>query len=195
MAINVYKPPESEPLAETDNRSDEFYIVSKFKVSLLFLATFGMYMVYWFYINWRNYRDTMGSGLPALRSVFYLFFTHSLFNKVDEVLDRKKIAYQWSPGLLATLFVVLSLFASITEKIGTENTDFPFTLLSVATLPLILLVVLKAQGAINCSQEDPDGALNSSLTVYNYLWLLFGLVLWVFFVVDTLVSYKIISPL
>lgn len=34
-----------------------FYVVSTRKFAILFLATLGLYWIYWFYKNWDRYKD------------------------------------------------------------------------------------------------------------------------------------------
>ncbi len=166
---------------EPDVKTNDFYVVSKLKFSVLFLATVGLYLIYWFYINWRNYRDATGANvIPPLRSVFYIFFTHSLFNKIDSVLKNNKIEYSWSPRILATLFVVLSIVSNLLDRLSFKEIGSPLTdILSLVMLPFMLLIILKAQDAINFSQNDREGSSNSHFTLYNSLWVVLGVLFWV----------------
>ena len=195
MNTDVYRPPESDLLLGSEEKAHQFYVVSKLKVTVLFLATVGLYVIYWFYINWRNYRDTVGEKImPAPRSIFYIFFTHSLFNKVDAVLKNKQIEYEWSPKILATLFVIVSIASNILDSLSYDEIGSPLTdILSIMILPITLLIVLKAQEAINLSQNDRDGLFNSRFSLYNYLWLALGIVFWILIAVGLMDTYDLIQ--
>jgi len=180
LTDNVYKPPQSNLLQDSDTDTRKFYVVSKTKLSVLFLTTFGIYVVYWFYVNWRNYKDATGQKLrPILRAIFYIFFTHSLFKKVDSELSLKELEFNWSPSIVATLFVFISIARDIFSSFSSNGIDSPLTdILSLVILPIALPFLLKAQDAINISQNDMKGESNCKFTVYNYLWIFVGALLW-----------------
>lgn len=185
LTNDVYEPPKSELISEFETKSNLFYVVSKTKLSVLYLATLGMYTVYWFYVNWRNYRDTTGQELmPIPRAIFYIFFTHSLFSEVDSKLKLKNVEFNWAPNLLATNFVILSIAMNIIDRLASKGIGSPTTdLITLGILPFVLIILLKAQEAINLSQDDKYGKSNRSFTVYNYLWIVLGVILWLFIVV------------
>jgi hypothetical protein len=180
LAKEIHKPPESGLLVETETREDQFYVVSKTKLSILFLTTVGFYTFYWFYVNWRNYRDRVGVRLmPIPRAIFYIFFTHSLLNKVDEIIEKKQFEYKWSSKLVATMLVMISVVSNILDRLSFKEIGSPLTdILSLAILPFLLLILLKAQEAINLSQNDKAGTSNSRITIYNYIWIALGSVFW-----------------
>lgn len=195
MSDEIYKTPQSDLLPENRGSKKKFYVVSKLKFSALFIATLGLYTIYWFYINWRNYRDVAGVKImPAPRSLFYIFFTHSLFNKVEEDLKTKAIEYNWWPKTLATLFVILSIASNVFDRLSFREIGSPLTdVLSLAILPISLLIMLKVQKAINLSQDDPEGTSNSKFTTYNYLWVILGLIFWALLVIGMLDLFGLIS--
>lgn len=189
MTDNPYEAPKSDVLLESGEPTNKFYVVSKTKLSVLFIATFGLYAIYWFYVNWRNYRNVEGEKLwPVPRSIFYIFFTHSLFRKVDLELKQKGLEFKWSPGSNATLFVVISILSSLLDQSSFEEAGFPWmSVLSLALMPLAMIFLLKAQDAINLSQGDGHGDSNRKFTLYNYLWILAGVVFWAFVLMGMLI--------
>lgn len=83
MESNLYEAPQST-LSDVESLEDkEFYVVSIKKFTILFMATFGFYSIYWFYRNWKmskaKYRDDIW---PVARGIFSIFFVHSLFDYV-----------------------------------------------------------------------------------------------------------------
>lgn len=182
MTDNVYRPPETELIQSDSSVNNKFYIVSKTKFSVLYITTVGIYLLYWFYVNWKNYKKETGQRmLPLARAIFAIFFTHALFKAVDTELKSKSLSYNWSPGGLATLYVLLSIASFIIDKLAQESIGSPFTdVVSLILIPaIILFIFLKAQGAINLSQDDKHGDSNSQFTLYNYLWMIPGILLWV----------------
>ncbi|MEL7184814.1 MAG: hypothetical protein AAFN50_00085 [Pseudomonadota bacterium] len=113
------------------------------------------------------------------RGIFYIFFTHSLFTDVDTRLRDKDPDYSWSPNLIATLFVLLTIINRVADRVMPEALISGWVILFSASLWFVLPALLvPAQKAINAACSDPNGASNRKLTAANYVWLLLGLLLW-----------------
>ena len=195
MTNEPYKTPQADLLAGSDEASGQLYVVSRTKMAILFMATFGLYTVYWFYQNWRNHKDFYGTKIwPVPRSIFFIFFTHSLFGKVDALLREKQPEFEWSPNLLATLFVIVSIISNVLDRLSYREIGSPLTdILSLLILPVALIILLKAQDAINLSQDDRDGESNRRLTLYNYIWIVLGGIFWIFVAIGLLAIAGVIS--
>jgi len=191
----IYKPPESDLTSGREEQAHRFFIVSRAKLAVLYLSTLGLYALYWFYINWRNFRDATGEKImPLPRAIFYIFFTHSLFRKVDANLKTRNIEFPWSPGLYASVFVILAIAGNILDRLSFREIGSPFTdVASIALLPVSLLLLLKAQQAINLSLDDPEGDFNSRFTVLNYLWIALGVIFWALIALGLLEMFGVIS--
>ena len=188
MSENVYQAPKSGLIEDSEQRGTQFYVVSQAKLSVLYLATLGMYGVYWFYAHWRHHRDYTGEkNLPVMRGIFNIFFTHSLFAEIDFRLRDQRLEYSWSPYLLATFFVVTTIAGNVLDQLSYNEIGSPMTdVFSLLTLPVLLSILLKAQNAANLSQGDEHGERNSHFTVFNYLWLVPGMLLWALLVIGLL---------
>jgi hypothetical protein len=86
MIDNVYAAPTSNLNAPRTQENGMFYVVSERKFYLLFIATLGMYSVYWFYQNWATYKAGSSYGSsdaasiwPLGRTILAIFFVHALF--------------------------------------------------------------------------------------------------------------------
>ena len=181
MIEDPYKAPEAELLNDDEGQLPEFYVVSVTKFSLLFILTTGLYALYWFYRNWRLYKEKHQENIwPAPRALFSIFFTHRLFEYVDVRLRNLEAAYKWRPDLWATLYVVMSIVSYIAERLSAKEIGSPYTdLLGLLLLPFLYWSLLQAQKAINVAVGDPQGQTNSEYTIYNWLWMLFGGFIWV----------------
>jgi hypothetical protein len=157
-----------------------FYVVSAVKFWLLYLATFGLYGVFWMYSHWAAHkRATRGDEWPVARAIFMIFFVHSLANLVDAALRRTGARHDWAPNVVAT-FAVLAMIAlrlidRLPATVMSDETAFVLTLLVLPVLGLLLWLI---QRAANIACGDPAGAGNARLTVGNWAWLLLGGVLW-----------------
>ncbi len=102
-----------------------------------------------------------------------MFFTHSLFYKVEEYASDKQRPLNWKVDSHATSVVLLLILSGICERLSTKSIGSPWTDLAW----LLLLVPLyygyrKAQRYINAACGDPQGLSNSELTGANWAWMI-----------------------
>jgi hypothetical protein len=177
MSEELYAPPQAR-IAEADDVPGEFYLVSPRKFILLFVFTIGLYSVFWFYQNWSLYRRRHGLKLwPAPRAIFQIFFTHSLFDNVDQSLRRSGRRYAWSPGTQATLYVVLLIVSTFIDRLVESDSPVVLGLMILSSL-LPGLPLLVAQRAINLAENDAAGSRNSALSAANLAWIIAGALVW-----------------
>lgn len=176
---DVYKTPRAE-LIVGDTTGDDFYIVSKSKCILLLLLTIGLYQYYWFYKNWQLQKLKTGESIrPVWRSIFAIFFIHSLFNRVDYKKIELRISEDWHPNALATFYIIFSILLSILNRLSANSIGVPYT--SVSFIPFLFLhcyIVYRAQFMINLVCGDADGIQNNRYTPMNSLWIVIGLLFW-----------------
>jgi hypothetical protein len=178
--------------ATADAAADSmFYVVSRRKLAILFITTFGLYGLYWFYKNWDQYRNHArweSQGRPSIwpipRAVFLVFFIHSLFREVKAFGRDKPQVAQWNNDLHAWLMIGLYVGLNVLDRLTSKSIGSPYTdLLSFTGMVVLLFAFLKAQAMINVSCDDPDGKGNAQLTKANYVWILLGgLVIGVLFI-------------
>ena len=179
MADELYAPPQAD-VSVADTSEKAFYVVAPRKFLLLSILTLGFYDVYWFYKNWRivKLRDNLDIW-PPMRGLFYIFFTHSLFERVDTELRAGDNYEDWHSSSVATVVVLLAISSAILDRMTRYSVGEPFTdILSVLLIPVGAWVLLRAQKAINLACEDPQGSSNSSLTVGNWIWMILGGLMW-----------------
>lgn len=156
--------------------SNDFYIVGLFKLAILFSCTLGLYMVYWFYRNWKLQKDTTDEDCwPIMRGVFFIFFTHELFARIDKKLRITERKYDWSSNYTATLFIGLVLISRISDKLALKGIGLPYTdLAGLILLPIIGILLIYVQRIINFTCNDVDGESNNKFTSLNFLWIALG---------------------
>lgn len=161
--------PSSEPM---------FFVVSIRKLVVMHSCTFGLYWLYWFYQNWSIYRKRSGEKvLPFVRTYFWPFFLYSLLSRVDQHLHRSEHNHAWSPIWLTftSLFLVLLVGGASAMSGAIPEMD----LVALALEFSGLWVLARMQRAINVSAGDPRGERNSRFTIWNWIWMSAGILLWV----------------
>lgn len=114
-----------------------YFAVSKSKLIVMSLCTFGIYEIYWFYKNWKLIKERNGKNIrPFWRSIFAVFFCHSLFKSIRDSGDSHGFGSDINPGWLAVGYLGLSV---------TWRLPDPFWLVSMLTF----LPLLPAQELIN----------------------------------------------
>ncbi len=182
---NIYKTPSAE-LLDSDSQEGRraFFSTSKPKLLVLFIATFGSYSVYWFYKHWEYRKRYFGEDvIPILRGVFYIFFIHSLFERIRSSALVNSIEVGFSLGLMATVYLLLDIASRILDKVSQRTDEIGF--LDFASMAIVFLLVIPpymAQGVANRINQDPDGLINCRFSFYNYLFIIPGAALWLFIV-------------
>lgn len=176
MQENVYAVPESSLEISQVPVRQMFYVVSKTKFWVLFIFTFGYYSIYWHFKNWKQFKDYHNEKMmPAMRGIFSIFFTHTLFREVDSELKKRSKEFYWSPGLWATLAVVAVIAARIIDRLYVNDLIGSFAFASVFIfVALNGFSLSKAQLAINESCDDPLGSANRKFTILNWIWITLG---------------------
>ena len=179
MAENPYAPPNAELTVGAADRQ-LFYVVGLRKFLVLFVATMGIYQIFWFYENWRAYREASGEKLwPVARALFSIFFVHRLFRLVQARLDNARRAVGWDLRSYATWLVVLLIVSNAMDRAAMRsNSSQLVDLLSLVILLPLGFVLYRAQVSINASCDDPQGTTNSEFTLTNYLVIALGVLWW-----------------
>jgi len=181
MADDVYQAPDSEVLVEP-SETQEFYVVSLSKAMVLFYLTMGMYILYWNFKHWQQFKTRHQNDIwPIPRAIFAVFFTHSLFAEIKQSATDKNKNYQWAAGIFATIIVVTFILSGILTNLSMRGIGQPITdALGLLILPLQGWIIYNAQKHANFACGDADGNSNSSYTGLNILWIVLGIILWLF---------------
>lgn len=178
MEENIYQTPASQVVNEDDQ--NEFYVVSIRKFTLLFFLTLGIYSVFWFYKNWKEFKLFHDFSIwPVPRAIFSIFFVIQLFSYVKERLQINQSSYSFDAKGLGIAYIVFAVIDKGLSRLSYRNDEsIVYDLLSIALLPVVYVILLKAQKAINHAVNDPDGSQNDSFTAANYVWMILGGILW-----------------
>ncbi|NMP31057.1 hypothetical protein HII17_05715 [Thalassotalea sp. M1531] len=175
-----------EPVTTTEM---EFYAVSQKKFLIMFLGTFGIYSIYWFYKHWSLYKESENEAMwPVMRSIFQVFFTHSLFSLFEMKYQIKTGEAPKSINHIATIFVVTAIIGNIGSNLSERGYGIPFTYYSLLiALPITCWCLYQAQSLANYASDDVEASSNNKLTSLNYIWLALGAVIWLLNIVGLFV--------
>jgi hypothetical protein len=123
----------------TDPSSSDLplFPVATAKFVVLSSVSFGIYELYWIYQNWIRIRRTSGDLVsPFWRTFFAPVFAFSLFARICVMAEEQGIPADWSPNVLATLYLVLCLMSLLPD---------PWWLMSIAAFVPMLPVQQTAQ--------------------------------------------------
>lgn len=179
MSDSIYAPPEAE-IAAPQGDGPRYYVVSPTKFLLLSILTAGLYLAYWMYRNWRQIKAVDNSNIwPVPRGIFSIFFMHSLLADVQASFVRQGKDYEWNPTLIATTFVALAVISTVAGQFVNYTAQSMLIYLPLLAMPVLYgIVLLGAQKGINAASDDVGGSGNANLTVANYLWMIFGVLMW-----------------
>jgi hypothetical protein len=182
---NPYAPP-TAAVADIDNASTStvavdapFFAVTLFKYVLMFVCTFGLYQIYWFYKNWQLIKEREGfAGIrisPLPRGIFSVFFCYQCFAKIRDyehpaVQPRRLLA-----GPLAAGWIILSLLWRLPD---------PWWWPSTVSF-LFILPVQRRVNQIN-AEVAPEQDRNGRLTWLNWIGVGVGSLLLLLILIGTL---------
>lgn len=173
-----------QTVMETDSNpatGDQAYLsVSPTKLKWLYLATFGLYGIYWFYKNWKLQQPYIdGKIMPVMRGIFSIFFAHALTKRIKQSMLRQDIPENKHLGFLATLFVLLVVIGNLASTLADNQVVPPyFNIIWLIMFYLSAYPLIELQDKINMLKDDPIGSINSRYDWRGYAALLIGGVLW-----------------
>lgn len=158
-----------------------FYVVSMGKFSALFIATMGLYSIYWFYKHWHVLGAVQQKNTqPILRTVFNVVFMPALCKALHNAEKEKGQHYNWNPQALALGYIALQIISvAISFAVHDEKISINWALIQIPLLFGHFLYLYKFQLVANRVCDDPFGKTNSTFSIHNHIWIVFGIVLWI----------------
>lgn len=173
-----------QTVMETDSNpaigDQAYFSVSPTKLKWLYLATFGLYGIYWFYKNWKLQQPYIDDKImPVMRGIFSIFFAHALTKRIKKSMLRQDIPENKHLGFLATMFVLLVVLGNLASTLADNQVVPPyFNIIWLIMFYLSAYPLIELQDKINMLKDDPIGSINSRYDWRGYGALLIGGVLW-----------------
>ncbi|MFT5175633.1 MAG: hypothetical protein ACI8W7_003825 [Gammaproteobacteria bacterium] len=176
--VNLYQAPSADLTAVPGDQT--FFVSSIRKVAVLYVMTFGVYALYWFYKHWDSLAPHLDKKvIPALRALFSIFFTHSLFRQFDSGAQRAALKPDWRPELSATLLVVALIVSQIADGIARRSDEFGHVdWIGYVAMIAVVFPMITAQRVANAAAEDIEARANSNFSVVNWLIIVIGGCFW-----------------
>ncbi|MCE9685500.1 hypothetical protein LZP73_04610 [Shewanella sp. AS16] len=155
--------------------------VSLKKLVIMFTLTFGAYQFYWFYKQWQALKQHYALEVwPIARSIFSIFFIHSLYDYVNGYIRETEREYSWKSEGLALTYVLVAIASGILNQLIKADDSSNFLIIVSLFLPLAMLYPLyQGQKAINFALEAVEHPINDRLTWLNWGWIILGALYWI----------------
>ena len=153
------------------------YYISLQRVLLMTALSYGLYLFYWFYITWKQFRDhTQADAYPVWHALtllvpFYnLFQIHAHMRSLKALMLNANLSSSISPGWAVLLVLVSGVLESISFQIGGGYTEFAtltqgmailVAFLEIIAIALVSGLLFHVQGNLN---RYWDGLTNGGVT-------------------------------
>lgn len=152
-----------------------FLHIPGWRLVVLAILSFGTYEAYWIYKNWRYAKERYGLKIsPFWRGIFGILFCYGILKRIHEDREaRAVVPPSFSPGWLATGFVVLALSANLVAHAP------GFIPSIIAGFMPSYLCLLPAQRYVNeVSRKRKPAAGYYGWSAGHFVCLAFGLAAW-----------------
>jgi len=168
-----------------DENETPFFPVSEGKLITLYILSFGLYGIYWFQQNWKRQQPMMDKKIyPVWRAIFSIFFTHSLFKRIDQQAAHLPQQHKFNANVLATFFVAAIVVSNVVDRLSI-NTDMAQSITNTTLIITSIVLFLfsayplaKVQATVNRINNDMLGYLNHKYSAWNYVLIILGTVSW-----------------
>jgi len=155
------------------------------RVALVSVLSYGTYMIYWFYLTWKQLADEtredhypVWHALSLLVPIYGFFRMHRHMAVIEELASNAGLWPSLSKGWAVLLWVIGSaLWGASADKAGVGVA----AVLSIVGVALITALNVWAQGSLNQYWEKVKGAnlREARLGIGEVIFVLFGLLAWV----------------
>ena len=117
-----------EPAPSGGNYSGETqelrYHISPHRVILMTILSYGLYLFYWFYLTWKQYRDHTGweaspvwHALTLLVPIYAYFRTHAHMRSFRELMVQANMSCSIDTGLAVLVVIAVTVLEFLSSQI------------------------------------------------------------------------------
>lgn len=161
-------------------------IVSGNRVVLASVLSGGLYLLYWFYITWKQLsRETENTHYPVwhaltlLVPIYGLFRMHAHVRLINELAFRHRIAETFGPSLAVVLLVLSNVLDW--ASIGVTN-YFATVLITAISTALVTMLMKMAQEVLNLywgKALSPSSVRYARIGVGELIIVIIGIIRWI----------------
>jgi len=169
-------------------------IISGNRVILASVLSGGLYLLYWFYITWKqlsleteNPHYPVWHALTLLVPIFGLFRMHAHVRLINELAFRHRIAETFGPSLAVVLLVLSNVLNW--ASIGVTN-YFATVLIAAISTALVTMLMKMAQEVLNSYWEkafQPESLRYARIGVGEVIIVAFGVLIWILILIPRFV--------
>jgi len=140
------------------------YLISLNRIVILTIVSFGFYLIYWFHLTWRDYRDHTGNeaypiwhALTLFVPIYGLFRIHAHMRSYNQLMSKSGLLNGISIGWVVTVALVAGIFdnAALNLSGGLAFDNYTFgaaiasEILFAISLTLVVGLLLHVQSILN----------------------------------------------
>ena len=141
------------------------YYLSPRRILCMSVLTYGFYLVYWFYITWKQYRDHTGNeafpvwhALTLLVPIYGLFRTHAHMRTYKELMEQTDVPTTINPAWAVALVFVTGFLDGVSFNLAGGLSTLPEMTLALAlglaalnfiSIAIVTGLLLHIQGNLN----------------------------------------------
>ena len=183
------------PIPETGDRFLPYYL-SPTRILLMAVLSYGLYLFYWLYLTWKQYRDHTGReafpvwhALTQFVPIYNLFRFHAHVRTYKELMINTGVPSSLSPGWAVVILMISSVLVWIGLPVAfgemSQGTVVVLTLLDLVSTALLAGLLLQVQENLNRywgnlpQVSSGDISLtNARIGVGEIILLVIGLLAW-----------------
>ena len=172
------------------------YYISLKRVLLMTALSYGLYLFYWFYITWKQFRDhTQAEAYPVWHTltlfvpIYGLFRTHAHARCFRDLMRNADISGSISPVWAVLMVLVSGVLGGISLRIGGGFTEFAtltqgmailVAFLDIIGIALVSGLLFHVQGNLNRYWDGltNGGATSARIGVGEIIFGIIGLLAW-----------------
>ena len=166
------------------------YIIHKDRVVLMTTLSAGLYLFYWFYITWKQYKEHSGlevhpvwHALTLLVPIYGLFRTHAHMRTYRELMVRSGMTSTINPGLAVGAVLVSILLDNVSLLTGTQISSqslaLTYLVLSIISVGIISWLLITIQNELNRYWHTVSSLSTvSNIRVGEVVFAVIGILVW-----------------
>lgn len=153
--------PAAEPAYEQQPDDAFPYYIPPARVVVLTLLSSGLYVFYWMYLTWRQYRDHTGEiaypimhALALLVPVYQFFRLHAHIRVYQELMEQRGVPTTLNPLRAVLIYFGVVLLGMVSFMIPAEQTvtlsqQATYVIINVGQATLLAWIMWQAQTNLN----------------------------------------------
>jgi hypothetical protein len=163
------------------------------RILFMTVASYGFYLIYWFYVTWKQYRDHTGDeaypiwhALTLFVPIYNLFRTYAHMRTYRNLMSGEGLGTTISPGWAVAAVMISGAIDGVSFQLIwrgelTQAVAFATAVLDVISITIVAWLLLHVQGNLksywhNISQGTVE---NAKIGVGEVILVIVGILSWI----------------